>query len=73
MTQSTKKVIPLLLLFLSIIGIPFSIAQETAEKQKRTKLTRVRGTVIDKETKEPLPFVNIAFAGTTGFGNSASN
>jgi len=65
MTQSTKRVIPLLLLFLTIIAIPFAIAQETSEKQKRTKLTRVRGTVIDKETKEPLPFVNIAFAGTT--------
>ena len=29
------------------------------------KLTKVEGIVIDAETKEPLPFVNISFAGTT--------
>lgn len=27
--------------------------------------TKVRGKVVDAETKEPLPFVNIAFTGTT--------
>ncbi len=29
------------------------------------QLTKVRGKVIDTSTKEPLPFVNIAFQGTT--------
>ena len=33
--------------------------------QSSDKLTRVRGLVIDKETKEPLPFVAIAFPGTS--------
>jgi len=27
--------------------------------------TKIRGRIIDSETKEPLPFVNIAFKGTT--------
>jgi len=27
--------------------------------------TRIRGSVVDAETKEPLPFVNITFAGTS--------
>ncbi|HAM97578.1 MAG TPA: hypothetical protein DCQ26_03120 [Marinilabiliales bacterium] len=29
------------------------------------QVTRIRGTVFDKETKEPLPFVNISLEGTT--------
>ncbi len=29
------------------------------------ELTKVKGTVIDKQTKEPLAFVNVAFVGTT--------
>ena len=33
--------------------------------QKNTKLTRIKGMVIDKDTKEPLPFVNLAFKGTS--------
>ena len=41
------------------------MAQNKAEKQKKAKLTKVRGLIIDKETKEPLPFVNVAFVGTT--------
>ena len=28
------------------------------------QLTKVRGTVIDKETKEPIPFANVYFKGT---------
>ena len=28
-----------------------------------SQYTKVRGTIIDAETKEPLPFVNIAFSG----------
>ncbi|MEM1119012.1 MAG: DUF5686 family protein [Bacteroidota bacterium] len=33
--------------------------------QTSDKLTKVKGIVIDQETKEPLPFVAIAFAGTS--------
>jgi hypothetical protein len=29
------------------------------------ELTKVKGTIIDKQTKEPLAFVNVAFIGTT--------
>ena len=29
------------------------------------QLTKIRGKIIDAETKEPLPFVNLAFKGTT--------
>ncbi len=38
--------------------------------QNSIKLTRVRGVVIDKETKEPLPFVNISFVGSQGRGTT---
>ena len=65
MTQSIRRVLPLLLLGLTIGFIPNSSAQEKPDKIKRTKLTRVKGVVLDKETKEPLPFVNLAFVGTT--------
>lgn len=55
---------PLLALLIMLFSVPL-IAQDKPEKQKRTKLTKVKGLVIDKETKEPLPFVNVAFVGTT--------
>ena len=29
------------------------------------QLTKIRGKVVDSETKEPIPFVNISFKGTT--------
>lgn len=61
-TQSVYFTLFTLLLMLFSISL---IAQDKPEKQKRTKLTKVRGLVIDKETKEPLPFVNVAFVGTT--------
>ena len=37
------------------------------------KLTKVKGTIVDSKTKEPLPFVNVVFKGknigtTTDFG-----
>jgi len=54
----------LLMLFCTSLCTPL-MGQDKVEKQKRTKLTKIRGLVIDKETKEPLPFVNIAFVGTS--------
>lgn len=44
-----------LLIFLIISSVNFSFAQ----------LTRIRGNVIDAETKEPLSFVALAFKGTS--------
>ncbi len=38
----------------------FSILALTVDAQK---LTKIKGTVVDAKTKEPLPFVNIAFKG----------
>ena len=52
------------LLLLSFISFNISIAQNS------TKLTRVRGVIMDKETKEPLPFVNISFLGSQGRGTT---
>ncbi len=49
----------ILLLLTSIFSTPSLLAQSSE------KLTRIRGTVIDKETKEPLPFVAVAFPGTS--------
>jgi len=46
-------------LFLSI----FSFSNLSAQSSE--KLTRIRGIVLDKETKEPLPFVAVAFQGTS--------
>lgn len=37
----------------------------TTWAQKKPKMTKVSGIVIDAETKEPLPFVNVAFVGTS--------
>ncbi len=53
-----KNQSPKWLLFLLLFSIGFTplIAQ---------KITKVKGTVIDAQTKEPLPFVNVAFVGTT--------
>lgn len=64
MRSITRSRMPLLWLLLTLLSFP-SLAQDTETKQKRTKLTRVKGIVLDKETKEPLPFVNIAFVGTS--------
>ncbi|MCW8897339.1 MAG: DUF5686 and carboxypeptidase regulatory-like domain-containing protein [Flavobacteriales bacterium] len=41
-------------IFLLILGIRFTNAQS---------LTKVKGTIIDADTKEPLPFVNVSFKG----------
>jgi len=35
------------------------------EKYEKQRTTKVKGKVIDKETKEPLPFVNVFFVGAT--------
>ena len=58
MKISTYKTLSLLLLLLGIFASP------NLEAQSSKKLTRIKGTVIDKDTKEPLPFVAIAFPGT---------
>lgn len=55
----TSKCFSILLLLFSIFTTPSLLAQSS------DKLTRIRGTVIDKETKEPLPFVAVAFQGTS--------
>ncbi len=55
----TSKCFCILLLLISIFTTPSLLAQSS------DKLTRIRGTVIDKETKEPLPFVAVAFQGTS--------
>lgn len=49
--------------FLLLLLTVFTTVQLHSQTSK--KLTKVRGTVIDKETKEPLPFVAVAFAGTS--------
>ncbi|MFK7981333.1 MAG: DUF5686 family protein [Saprospiraceae bacterium] len=54
-----SKCLFILLLLTSIFTTPSLLAQSSE------KLTRLRGTVIDKETKEPLPFVAVAFPGTS--------
>lgn len=53
-----------LFLFLAIFTFP-DLSAQTSEK-----LTRIRGTIIDKETKEPLPFVNISFPDAQGKGTT---
>ena len=60
---SVNKIVPLLLFLLCTILVE-GLAQNK-DKEKNTKLTRIRGVVIDKDTKEPLPFVNLAFQGTS--------
>lgn len=55
----SSKCFGILLLLISIFFTSSLLAQSS------DKLTRIRGIVIDKETKEPLPFVAIAFKGTS--------
>ena len=52
-----------ILLILSCLLVSDSFGQET--KPQRKRITKVKGKVIDKDTKEPLPFVNIFFVGAT--------
>lgn len=66
LTYTTHHSIPFLSLLLLLCLLPNLVqAQDPPSKIKRTKLTKVRGSVVDAETKEPLPFVNIAFVGTS--------
>ncbi len=51
------------LIFL-LTGAAFDIAAQDTKHAKQ-KLTKVKGTVIDAETKEPLPFVNVFFEGAS--------
>ena len=48
------------ILFFSLLTILFFNNTNNLYAQK---ITRVRGVVIDANTKEPLPFVNIVFVG----------
>jgi len=59
MTLHLSKCLAILMVFLGLFSTPNLLAQTS------DKLTRIRGTVIDKETKEPLPFVAVAFPGTS--------
>ncbi len=54
MILKTLKILLFLFLSILLLGSSDLYAQ---------KVTRVRGTVIDAKTKEPLPFVNIIFVG----------
>jgi len=46
-------------LLLSLIFLLFSVSAFAQ------KMTTVRGTILDADTKEPLPFVNVSFKGTS--------
>ena len=54
--------------FLFLNMLSFGLLAQT-DKPEKQKLTKVKGIVIDADTKEPLPFVNVFFdggsAGTT--------
>ncbi len=50
-----------ILLKTTLLFAVFIIAGHT--NLEAQKMTKIRGTVIDAQTKEPLPFVNIAFTG----------
>ncbi|MFT4663819.1 MAG: hypothetical protein ACI8YQ_001216 [Polaribacter sp.] len=50
-----------LFLLLAFSSLSFYAHAQT-DKQK---LTKVKGVIMDAETKEPLPFVNVSFVGTT--------
>ncbi|MBK8567682.1 MAG: carboxypeptidase-like regulatory domain-containing protein [Saprospiraceae bacterium] len=53
MSRAMNKTLLLLAVFLTGSSALFS-----------QKLTSVKGVVTDAQTKEPLPFVNVAFVGT---------
>ena len=59
MKLNLTQCLSIVLLFIGILSTSNISAQSS------DKLTRIRGTVIDKETKEPLPFVAVAFPGTS--------
>jgi hypothetical protein len=42
----------------------FSLLLLLATQQAQAQLTKVYGTITDKQTKEPIPFVNLIFKGT---------
>jgi hypothetical protein len=46
-------------IFLAIVVALFSVSSANAQ------LTKLMGTVVDEQTKEPIPFVNVFFAGST--------
>ena len=48
---------PKRILLITLLGLLFSLGLSAQ------KLTKIRGTVLDSKTKEPLPFVNVVFKG----------
>jgi Family of unknown function (DUF5686)/CarboxypepD_reg-like domain len=51
--------------FLFTLLFLFCATLSMEAQQPRPKLTKVKGVVIDADTKEPLPFVNVSFVGTS--------
>ncbi len=48
--------------YITVLGLLLGFTLFTTEVYAQ-KMTRIRGTVVDSQTKEPLPFVNIVFVG----------
>jgi len=60
--QMNQKLTSLFINFSCFVGFVAFLCTTSASAQQ---LTKVKGTVIDKQTKEPIAFANVAFIGTT--------
>ncbi|MFK7808655.1 MAG: DUF5686 family protein [Saprospiraceae bacterium] len=63
--NNTPRILLHSLLFLYFFCGSALALQAQTDRPEKQKLTKVKGTVIDGETKEPLPFVNVSFVGTS--------